>query len=310
LHAKQRYPLGIPLAQSLTYHIIGRVDDRFGKTIFPAFFLALCLCFFGALRSFFSRGYSLLGTALLAVLPAFTIYANGGAASGYADVPLTYFQTVFVLLLFRWRLQGDNSDFVLALLFGVFALFTKNEGLALWGISVGCLAVFRIDGEGSWSNRLARFCLLVTLSAAALLPWYHYRSQLPLLEEDYLRLLNPSNLIAGVSRLPFVLKSFLKEFGVRPHLWGALGPCLILTFCASPRRAIREPHGVFLWIGLLYCVFVVMVYLIIPWEMEELIPVSLTRLLMPLAPLLIIWLLFQIRATELLPEKWTEPEPR
>ena len=55
LHAKQRYPLGIPLAQSFVYHMVGEVDDRLGKIIFPGFFLALCLSFYAALRQFFSR---------------------------------------------------------------------------------------------------------------------------------------------------------------------------------------------------------------------------------------------------------------
>jgi hypothetical protein len=309
LHAKQRYPLGIPLAQSFMYHMIGEVDDRLGKIIFPGFFLALFLSFYAALRQFFSRCYSLLGTFLLSILPAFSIYANGGAASGNADVPLTYYYTVFALSLFNWLRERRRSDFVLALVFGVFAVFTKNEGLALWGITVVCMPLVGKSAGQSFFRTLGRLFLLAIASAVVLLPWYLYRSQLPLLEEDYFRLLTPAHLMAGIDRLPYLLKSFAREILLRPQLWSLLGPCLLLAFCASPSRAIRQCHGVFLWIGLLYTLFLVMIYLVIPWTMEELIPVSLTRLLMPLTPILILWMLFQMRATSLLPERWITTEP-
>jgi hypothetical protein len=311
LHAKQRYPLGIPLAQSFVYHMVGGVDDRLGKIIFPGFFLALCLSFYAALRQFFSRRYSLLGTSLLSLLPAFTIYANGGAASGYADIPLTYYYTVFALSLFNWLWERRDSDFVLALVFGVFAVFTKNEGVALWGITVVSLALVGKSAGQPFSRNLGRrLFLLAIASAVAVLPWYLYRSRLPLLEEDYFRLLTPAHLMAGTDRLPYLLKSFVMEVFLRPQLWSLLGPCLLLAFCASPSRAIRQRHGVFLWIALLYSLFLVMIYLVIPWTMEELIPVSLTRLLMPLTPILILWMLFQMKATSLLPERWITSEPR
>jgi hypothetical protein len=305
LHAKQRYPLGIPLAQSFVYHMMGRADDRLGKIIFPGFFLALCLFFYAALRQFFNRRYSLLGTFLLSILPAFTIYASGGAASGYADVPLTYFYTVFALSLFNWLSERRNIDFVLALAFGVFAIFAKNEGLALWGITVACFVLFGENAGQPFFRKVERLFLLAIVSAVALLPWYLYRSQLPLLEEDYFLLLTPAHLSAGIDRLPYLLKSFLREMFLRPQLWSLLGLCLLLAICASPDRAIRQRHGVFLWIALLYSLFVVMIYLVMPWTMEELVPVSLSRLMMPLTPILILWMLFQIRETGLLPKQWT-----
>ena len=121
-------------------------------------------------------------------------------------------------------------------------------------------------------------------------------------------MLTPLNLAAGIDRLPYLLKSFLKEFVLRPHLWSLLGPGLVLAFGVAPKRALREPHSVFLWIVLLYSVFVLMIYLVIPWKMEDLVPVSLTRLMMPLSPLLVFWMLLQAKVTGFLPEAWSQPE--
>jgi len=311
LHAKQRYPLGLPLALNFTYQAMGQLNDRFVKVIFAAFFLALPCFFYGALRRIFDKSYSLLGTCLLSTLPCFTIYANGGAASGYSDVPLTYFYTVFALSLFLWFRQNYTGDFVLALVFGIFALFTKNEGLPLWGITLMCFVFCQPGSKGRQLPRLGWLAFLLVASLAALLPWHLYRSQLPLLEEDYFQLLTLANLVAGIDRLLYVSTSFLREFILRPHLWSLLGPCLALAFCASPRLGIGRSHGVFLRISALYCGFLVLIYLVIPWEMDELIPVSLTRLLMPLSPVLVFWLLFQTKETKLLPEgRWTSPAPK
>jgi hypothetical protein len=301
LHAKQRYPLGLPAAVGFAYQLAGGFDERLGRVIYALFFLALVFFFFASLRRHLSRTAALIGTCILSTLPAFTIFANGGAASGYSDVPLTYFYCVLVISLFNWVRQRQFADLALATAFGIFTLFTKNEGLVLWGIAFVCYSY--CSGFRQW-----RIWDLFALSLAALLPWFLYQSHLPKLEEDFFRLLTPRNLASGLDRVPYLLKSFLKEFTLRPHLWSLMGPGLVLAFGVAPKRALREPHSVFLWIALLYSVFVLMIYLVIPWKMEDLVPVSLTRLMMPLSPLLVFWMLLQAKVTGLLPDGWNHLE--
>ena len=108
----------------------------------------------------------------------------------------------------------------------------------------------------------------------------------------------------GMERLAYIVPSFLREFFLKPHLWSLLGLCLAFVFCFSPARALRGPHSVFLWIAFFYGIFIVLIYLITPWQIEQIIPLSLTRLLMPLAPITTLWMLFQIKETNLLPEEW------
>jgi Dolichyl-phosphate-mannose-protein mannosyltransferase len=310
LHAKHRYPLGLPAAVGFVYHLAGGVDERVGKSLHALLFLALALFFYGAVLRSLSRTGALLGTCLLSTLPAFTILANGGAASGYSDVPLTYFYCVFALSLFYWVNERQPADFAVAATFGVFALFAKNEGLALWGIALVCFFLFTPGSGRSLFRRLGQSAWLAAITFGALAPWFRYQSHLPRLEEDYFRLLTPLNLAAGADRLPYLFESFFREFLLRPHLWSLLGAVLVLAFAASPSQAMRGPHGRLLLIAFLYCIFVLMIYLVIPWSMEELIPVSLTRLLMPLSPLLVFWLLLQAKSAGLLPETWIRPEDR
>ncbi|HEX2522705.1 MAG TPA: hypothetical protein VHP35_11320, partial [Terriglobia bacterium] len=163
LHAKQRYPLGLPAAVGFAYQLAGGFDERLGRVIYALFFLALVFFFFASLRRHLSRTAALIGTCILSTLPAFTIFANGGAASGYSDVPLTYFYCVLVISLFNWVRQRQFADLALATAFGIFTLFTKNEGLVLWGIAFVCYSY--CSGFRQW-----RIWALFALSLAALLP--------------------------------------------------------------------------------------------------------------------------------------------
>ena len=177
LHAKQRYPLGLPAAVGFAYQLAGGFDERVGRVIYGLLFLALGFFFYGSLRRCLSRTGALVGTCLLSTLPAFTIFANGGAASGYSDVPLTYFYCVLAVSLFFWVRQRQFADLALATAFGIFALFTKNEGLALWGIAFACYSLFPsvFNSEFKWWRHWAFFA---AISLAALLPWFLYQSSL------------------------------------------------------------------------------------------------------------------------------------
>ena len=84
-------PLLIPLLESYVYHFSGSQNDRVVKVISPFFYLSLLALFYQTLRITLNRVASLGGTIIFALLPAFLLYNNGGAASGYADLPLTYF---------------------------------------------------------------------------------------------------------------------------------------------------------------------------------------------------------------------------
>ena len=304
LHAKHQYPLALPLAQSFIYQWSGRIEEHAVKVLYPLFFLSLAVFYYASLSRFFGRSYSLFGTAFLSSLPAYTIFVNGGAASGYSDVPLAYCFTVFAVSLFRWVSERRRIDFVITFFFAVFALFTKNEGLPLIGITLVCFTLLRTNGFRDLLFRLKYASILSLCAALALAPWYHYRSRLPQIEEDYFSLLTLPHIAAGMERLAYIIPSFLRELFLKPHLWSLLGVCLAFIFCFSPARALRGHHSVFLWIAFFYGIFIVLIYLITPWQIEQIIPLSLTRLLMPLAPITTLWMLFQIKETNLLPEEW------
>jgi len=123
-----------------------------------------------------------------------------------------------------------------------------------------------------------------------LAPWFLYRARLPVVDEDFVKLLTLENLVGGLDRLPYILKSLGKEFFLKPHLWSFLGISAAALFLRSPRNAIRSRFSIFFWIPLLYVTVLCAIFIVIPWKLEELLPVALTRLIMHIAPLLFLWI--------------------
>jgi len=294
LHAKTRYPQLIPLTQALIASLSGGFDERVIKVMFPCFYVSLILLVGWESGRELGRRYGLAATGLFASLPAFTIYANGGAASGYADLPLAFYVTALATRLLHWLQTGSASDLRLVALFTSLTLFTKTEGLAL------VFVVFFATAMAAWlvyERTLGRLWPLPSTALGGMLfltPWFLYQRQLPIVDEDFMKLLTIGNLLTGFDRLPYILGSFVKEFFLKPHLWNVLGFSAVFVFLRSPASAIHSRFGILLWSALLYLVLLCAIFLVIPWELEELLPVALSRLVMHIAPLLFLWICFEL----------------
>ncbi len=308
LHAHQQYPLLLPLAGTFICRSLGQFDDRWGKAIFPCFFVALIFLIYFVLRRYFGRTYSLAGVAMLSSLPILVIFANGNASSGYADFPLSYFLTAFVAALLIWTDSGNSRYLWLASLLGACTAFTKNEGIALWGIAVVTFALL----EGLSSPRPIARILHLTLSCTGTLvlltPWFHLRSQLVLNDENYPALLTLDNVILGIGRVPYLLKAFLREFFLKPHLWNVLGMAVLFVLAVSTFKSWRMRHTALFVIPGFNCLLLVLMFMITPWRVENLVPIALSRLLMHTAPLLLLWLFFQAADLGIVPSDWTKHE--
>jgi len=296
LHAKTRYPQLIPLAEAFIASASGGFHEPAIKLLFPCFYVSLILLVGSELSRAFDRCYALLSMSLFASLPVFTIYANGGAASGYADLPLAYYVTALSTRLFRWLEEGTSCNLRQALLFAGLTVFTKTEGLALVLIVflATALAGWLVYGRSVWSL----WPLLATGLGGliCLAPWFLYQARLPVVDEDFVKLLKPENLAGGLDRLPYILRSLVKEFFLKPHLWSLLGLSATVLIWRSPKNAIRSRFSVLLWIPILYVVVLCAIFLVIPWKLEELFPVALTRLMMHTSPLVFLWICFELES--------------
>ena len=87
----------------------------------------------------------------------------------------------------------------------------------------------------------------------------------------------------------------------------SLGFRPLLCFYALHRNAFRSRFSIFLWIPLLYVTVLCAIFMVIPWKLEELFPVALTRLMMHTAPLLFLWICFELEIPGCYEEEWTQP---
>lgn len=141
------YPLHIPL-------LIGMLMDTFGDTlpasklIFPIYYLSLLLVVYGFLKERSDSMLAGLSTLVLATMPILARHAR----VGYANLPLTFYLVVGVILFVRALSEShSNSQRVLWLVSGAFfalAIWTRPEGLWLViGIMIAGLTWLFLSGE-------------------------------------------------------------------------------------------------------------------------------------------------------------------
>jgi hypothetical protein len=240
------YPVMIPLLESFIFMALGEADDILVKIPFPFFFAALLAFFYAAQRRFTPHRHALLFTAMLAVVPIFIQDGRGNPASGYADVPLSFFYFIAVVSLLQWMESRCRNDLFLAMLAISFAIFTKKEGSVLWFMLTGVAVVVtilkdrRISKDVVWL--IAGFGLVPMLIN---LPWTYSKTfVLPISkwEQDF---------VLGNFTLGFIYEKLPRIPVLFDALWRTMfslnsySVVWILFFFSivlSWRRAIAIPH--------------------------------------------------------------------
>ena len=131
-----RYPLLIPLAELHVYSLLGAVDDRLSKIIFPLLYLGMVLTVAGALQRQFTKSTAWLFGLLIASIPSLVPWEYGFVC-GQADAPTACYHGSSVLYLWiAWQQMSRENPVgsfrfaVVAGLCGAFAAFTKDEGIS------------------------------------------------------------------------------------------------------------------------------------------------------------------------------------
>jgi hypothetical protein len=245
--------------------------------------------FYTTQRRFFSRQYSLVFTALLATIPAFVRSDKGGAVfSGNADIPLAFFYTTGVIYLFCWMKERKREDLLISAVFSGLAIFTKNEGLGLFAVTVFCLSIFIFfnSKKGIVRQNITSLSAYIIIPMLIILPWLILSMGMPTFieEENYPGHLTLGTIIGNVSRMPVILSSFCLELmDIRRWniFWVLFGVAVIGGFKYILKSAIKY---ILLILILDFCLFV-LVYTITPWDVKELISCSMTRLVIQITPI-------------------------
>ena len=271
------YPLMVPFLTAGAYAAMGTVDDQTGKLVSAFLDVLLVPMVYLGLRWKLRRLPAACLSAMVAVLPMMLRY--GG--TGYADLPLAMFYAGSVFYVSRWIDQQQWKDLTLAILFSVFAAFTKNEGLVL-SLMNGVV----ILACGLWAAR-RRGWMAATMFIAAWLamdaPWLIWSRNLPHTHEDYGSKLLSSQLVTHLPRLKEIIPAMVvqtAEFQVWGLFWIMVGMLALLGW-----RALARPYVLALWILLgLHLMSYALAYSVTPWDIAVLMPMTLDRLFLHAVP--------------------------
>jgi hypothetical protein len=218
------YPWLVPLGQTWFYLVGGQFREVLGKSLFPLFYAGLLLLVYSNLSKLQSRPVSLAFTMVLGVVPA----VISSAASGYADVAVSFYWSGSVLYLLRWMHTKSRPELVCAVVLAALAAWTKNEGLVYFAFQACAIVVFSITKVTKVSSR--DWARAIGASVVILGPWLILLKLYSVPHNDYA----PVTLVtflAHYDRLPIIADRILVELGKWEnwgYLWYLFGAALLL----------------------------------------------------------------------------------
>ncbi|MFA5976066.1 MAG: hypothetical protein WC859_07895 [Elusimicrobiota bacterium] len=270
-HINADYPLLLSYLEASYFILLGRVEERWIRLIFLAYWLGWLSLIYRGLRLRWPRPWSLAGVAGLATLPLFFEEFMGQATSGFADIPLAFYWTGFLLAVFGWRQSPNRTDGWRAVLFAIGCAFTKAEGgplLAIAGIA------FLVTGRGL----RRRFLWLAVVIGVGLIPWYVIRLTIPHNAAHFIHW--PA--LAWSEALNRA--RWIGSFGIRElanvNRWGFFWLLVVGGFVWPQRKGLDLSGSMILvCIVLLQVGLYSWVYFIYPGDLRLLLPTTLPRLL-------------------------------
>lgn len=301
-----RYPLLLSLAEQHLYAMLGRVDDRLVKVLFPILFAGLVFTFAGVLSRHMAVGRAWLAALLLATVPVL-LPDDYGVICGQADAPVACLEGVAILYLWDSLLlaksTGDRTiAWLRSLLMGAvvssFTAFTKDEGISHGMIHGFCflagLATLSWGPKGlpvstSWPPRWARpvvaALIYATVVAVLLGPWLVHRRELPMTGEmNYFGRMTAAGLWNGLGTLNWSVPHLAYRMFAEARTWGLQWWLVGLAVILFPRRLLQAPHWFLLGTLCGDLAALLLAGMIAPITLEEHIGGSSHRYLMQLAP--------------------------
>lgn len=289
-----KYPLLIPLNEAHFYLLLGEVNDRWSKIMFPLLYVGMVLTFLGNLLQFTRQNIrAWLFTLMFATVPVMVPFEYG-FLSGQADGPVACFHTV--ALLYLWRFLNDQQlskcdqststhILVIAGLAAALTIFTKDEGIAFFLVDLIALSIITLlyfrSQLVSTAISIFKFGLTTVIVIA---PWFYHRSQLPSTTEmTYFSRMQITTFADGLTALSWAIQHLLRRMFLEAGKWGLQWWVLILSLLAFPLRAIK-PNQLFLLLNILGTLAaLILAGMIAPTPVEEHIGESSQRFLMQIS---------------------------
>lgn len=291
-----RYPLLLPLAEENIYALLGHVDDRLSKLIFPLLYCGLVLSTAGVLSRTMSEGRAWLGAALMATVPVMMPYEYGFLC-GQADAPVACFHGLSILYLWDGlqRLRHGcacSSPFFVAGICGGLTAFTKEEGIAFLLIQIAILGLFTVTALRDTSNLRRLFfasTIYVLAAVMIILPWMIHRRSLPTTTEmNYFERMTASLFLSRLETLNWSVPHVFHRMFWEWREWGLQWWLMLAAFVCCLRRSLQRPQLLCLLDVIGAVISLLVAGMLAPAQLEEHIGGSSHRFLMQISPVAVL----------------------
>lgn len=302
-----RYPLLIPLAEQNVYALLGHVDDRWAKLVFPLLYLGLLLIFAGVLARQYGRAAGWLAAVLLGTVPMLMPWEYG-FIGGQADAPVACYHGIAVLYGWDWlrrrtaaegRSESRDAECSVSIIIAGIAagltIFTKDEGIAFLTVDAPLLALLANLQLPRRLRTLLVPASLFTLSTALIVvPWFWHRSELPVTGEmRYFHRLHGEPLLAGLTTLGWSARHLLQRMFREVWEWGLQWWGMVLSALSGLRQSLTPPQ-LFLVLDVLGALAgLVVAGMIAPTPVEEHLGGSSHRFLLQITPVAVLFMVGQ-----------------
>jgi hypothetical protein len=289
-----RYPLLVPFAEFWIYSWLGHVDQSAIKLLFPLFYFSLTAMTCGAVRRLTNGRIAIATGVALGLLPMLTV-GQGGATSGFADIPLAAAAVAAVSCTILAIKTSNARAFLLAGALSTVGAWTKVEGLVL-ALYLGVASL----GAVLWMRRHNPSRSVSVFAAAAslwmpltvMLPWMFLQQRYGMPEGDFQ--LSPAVALAHLDRLPVVIRLVAHELLRRDWalIWPAFACAVALTIW---RREWNPITAVLAGAVIVPLSAYILIFLFSAFaDVTQHVETSIERLLIPLAPTALILTMFLI----------------
>lgn len=290
-----RYPLLIPLAELHVYSLLGTVNDRLSKIIFPLLYLGMVLTVAGSLQRQFTPSTAWLFGLLTATIPSLVPWEYGFVC-GQADAPTACYHGTSVLYLWiAWQqISRENPtgwfrSALMAGLCGAFAAFTKDEGISYLLVDgVAMLLVTLISRHRALACRIIAYSM--GIAAVLLTPWFLHRRGLPLTTEaNYAGRISLSAILENRANIEWEVPHLARRMFWEFRTWGLQWWLLVFGIVAAPRRSMSAAQLLLLLDVIGSLLGLMLAGILAETEVSDHIGGSSHRYLMQLAPVAVLF---------------------
>lgn len=232
-HPNTPYPILIPLAENFFYNMLGYLDDYLVKVIFALFYITLVIFIYIAQRKYFliPKQQSLVFSCIFASIPSLFVIYSGSVPSAYSDFPLAFFYTLNIIYLLSYMKNRNVRTIIIASLFSCSCIFTKNEGLPLFIISIIILITDGIRNKYLLrKGNIQALLVYIFLPILLLAPWFIIKSKLPRINyNNPLPFLNITNFFNGLFQLKLIIMLAIREMCKNYNSWGIIWIIIAIT---------------------------------------------------------------------------------